>query len=159
MKSIKRQLAYILTLMLIVAVSCEDLDELNINPNGVDPSTADLNLLMPTIITSIGQNITGLGFGDLAGVMQHTQKDGWSSGHNDYDWNNLSHNWAGWYGILRNNEEMYNKAVEEDYVFHQLIMIHADLSYHRLAPASTGSRLISLRRSAPPWRGAPPAVC
>lgn len=119
MKSIKRQLAYILTLMLIVAVSCEDLDELNINPNGVDPSTADLNLLMPTIITSVGQNITGLGFGDLAGVMQHTQKDGWSSGHNDYDWNNLSHNWAGWYGILRNNEEMYNKAVEEDYVFHQ----------------------------------------
>lgn len=119
MKSINIRWAWAFALILLIGVSCEDLDELNINPNGVDPETADLNLLLPTTITSLGQNITSLGFGDMAGVMQHTQKDGWSSGHNDYDWDNLSHNWAGWYGILRNNQEMYNKAVEGDYEFHQ----------------------------------------
>lgn len=120
MKSINIQWAWIFTLIFLVGVSCDDrLDELNINPNGVDPETADLNLLLPTIITSLGQNMTGLGFGDIAGVMQHTQKDGWSGGHNDYQWDNLSHNWSGWYGILRNNDEMYRKAVEEDYKFHQ----------------------------------------
>lgn len=108
-----------LTAMLLVGISCEDLDELNINPNGVDPENADLNLLMPTIITGVGKNVVGLGFGDLAGVMQHTQKDGWSSGHNDYDWDNNSQSWAGFYGILRNNDEMLQKAVEGDFKFHQ----------------------------------------
>lgn len=120
MKSIKIRWTWIFSLIFLVGISCDDrLDELNINPNGVDPETADLNLLLPTIITSLGQNITGLGFGDMAGVMQHTQKDGWSGGHNDYQWDNLSHNWSGWYGILRNNEEMYQKAVKNGYVFHQ----------------------------------------
>lgn len=119
MKHIHIQWTCIIALLLVIGVSCEDLDELNINPNGVDPETADLNLLLPTTITSLGQNITSLGFGDIAGVMQHTQKDGWSGGHNDYDWDNLSHNWAGWYGILRNNEEMYHKAVDGNYIFHQ----------------------------------------
>lgn len=119
MKFINKQWTWILAMILMIGVSCEDLDELNINPNGVDPETADLNLLLPTVITSLGQNITGLGFGDMAGVMQHTQKDGWSGGHNDYQWDNLSHNWSGWYGILRNNDEMYQKATEKGFVFHQ----------------------------------------
>src|SRR5690606_37785371 len=105
--------------ILLVGYSCEDLDELNINPNGVDPEVADLNLLMPTIITSLGKNVVDLGFGDIAGVMQHTQKDGWSSGHNDYDWDNSNKSWAGYYGILRNVDEMYRKAEEDNYRFHQ----------------------------------------
>lgn len=120
MKSINILLVWIFALIFLVGVSCDDrLDELNINPNGVDPETADLNLLLPTVITTLGQSMTSLGFGDIAGVMQHTQKDGWSGGHNDYQWDNLSHNWAGWYGILRNNDELYRKAVEGDYEFHQ----------------------------------------
>ena len=51
--------------------------------------------------------------------MQHTQKDGWSGGHNDYDWDNLSKSWSGYYGILRNADEFYNKALEGEYEFHQ----------------------------------------
>src|SRR5680860_639040 len=119
MKIVNIRLFIILTAVFLVGISCENLDELNVNPNGVDPETADLNLLMPTIISGLGKTVVDLGYGDIAGVMQHTQKDGWSGGHNDYDWDNNSQSWAGMYGILRNNDEMYQKAIEEDYKFHQ----------------------------------------
>jgi len=108
-----------LTLVFTLVTSCNDLDELNINPNGVDPETADLNLLMATIETSVGQTVVSLGFGNIAGVMQHTQKDGWSSGHNDYDWDNQDQSWSGYYGILRNNDEFYKKALDGGFEFHQ----------------------------------------
>lgn len=119
MYKIKNKFIILLTLVATVVISCQDQDELNINPNGVDPATADLNLLLPTIQTELGKSIVSLGFGDIAGVMQHTQKDGWSSGHNDYDWDINSNSWSGYYGILRNNDEFYNKAVEEELDFHQ----------------------------------------
>ena len=112
MNRIKNSFIIALTLVFTLVISCKDLDELNINPNGVDPESADLNLLLPTVITGIGQSVVSLGFGDIAGVMQHTQYDGWSSGHNDYDWNINSQSWSGYYGILRNNDEFYKKAVK-----------------------------------------------
>ncbi len=119
MYKLKNNFIILLTLALTVIISCQDLDEININPNGVDPATADLNLLMPTTITSLSKTVNSLGFGDLAGVMQHTQYDGWSSGHNDYDWDNANKSWAGYYGILRNNDEFYNKAVAGGFKFHE----------------------------------------
>ena len=119
MNKIKNSFIIALTLVFTIVISCKDLDELNINPNGVDPNNADLNLLMPTIITGVGQTVVNLGFGDIAGVMQHTQQDGWSSGHNDYDWDNQSKSWKGYYSILRNNNEYYQKAVEGEFEFHQ----------------------------------------
>lgn len=119
MKNIKNSLVIALTMVFAFVISCKDLDELNINPNGVDPATADLNLLMPTFITGVGQAVVSLGFGDIAGVMQHTQKDGWSGGHNDYDWDNSSKSWSGYYGNLRNIDEFHKKAVEGEYKFHQ----------------------------------------
>jgi hypothetical protein len=119
MNKIKNYLIIALTIIFAFIVSCKDLDELNINPNGVDPKTADLNLLMPTFITGVGQIVVSLGAGDIAGVMQHTQKDGWSGGHNDYDWDNSSKSWSGYYGNLRNIDEFHKKAVEGEYEFHQ----------------------------------------
>ena len=119
MKNIKNSFIIALTLLFTFVISCKDLDELNINPNGVDPESADLNLLLPTIITGIGQTVVSLGFGDIAGVMQHTQYDGWSGGHNDYDWDINSKSWSGYYSILRNNDEFYKKAVSGGYEFHQ----------------------------------------
>lgn len=118
MKRFKIKFIASLSFLLIVG-ACHDLDELNINPNGPAPEVADLNLLLPTVITELGKTVVSLGFGDIAGVMQHTQKTGWSSGHNDYDWNNLSKSWAGYYGILRNADEFYKKAVAGGYEFHQ----------------------------------------
>ncbi|MDB4583156.1 SusD/RagB family nutrient-binding outer membrane lipoprotein [Draconibacterium sp.] len=119
MNRLKNSFIIAITLLFTLVISCKDLDELNINPNGVDPENADLNLLMPTIITGVGETVVSLGFGDIAGVMQHTQKDGWSGGHNDYDWDNTSGGWGGLYGILRNNDEYYKKAVEGEYDFHK----------------------------------------
>src|SRR5210317_428836 len=97
----------ILVLMVLSAFnfSCRELEEMNINPNGVDPAVAHPNLLLSTIVTSTGQQVVSLGFGDIAGVMQHTQKDGWSGGHNGYDWS-TSQTWGSYYGILRNVDEM-----------------------------------------------------
>ena len=119
MYRIKNSFIIVLTLVLTLVISCKDLDELNVNPNGVDPEQADPNLLMATIITGVAQSVVSLGYGDIAGVMQHTQKDGWSSGHNDYDWDVSSKSWAGYYGILRNNDEFYNKAIDSKLDFHQ----------------------------------------
>lgn len=119
MYKIKNNFIILLTLVFALVSSCVDLDEINVNPNGVDPETADLNLLLATIETGVGQTVVSLGFGNVAGVMQHTQKDGWSSGHNDYDWDNQDHSWAGYYGILRNNDEFYQKALDGDFKFHQ----------------------------------------
>jgi len=119
MNKLKNSFIVALALVFTLVISCKDLEELNINPNGVDPENADLNLLLPTIITGVGQSVVSLGFGSIAGVMQHTQKDGWSSGHNDYDWDNRSTSWSSYYSILRNNEEYYKKAIDGELEFHQ----------------------------------------
>lgn len=111
------------SIIILLLSGCKDLDDLNINPNGVDPEIANLNLLLPTIQVGVGQTVVNLGFGDLAGVMQHTQLDGWFTSHNSYEWDNLSQSWSGYYGILRNNEEYYNKAIEGEYEFHQGIAL------------------------------------
>lgn len=117
MFSIKRTSIIFLGFMLLGLVSCYDLEEININPNGVDPANAHPNLLMSTVVTSTAQRVVSLGYGDIAGVMQHTQKDGFSSSHNSYDWDD--DNWSSYYSILRNNQELYNKAVELNLEFHQ----------------------------------------
>jgi len=119
MYRIKSSFISVLTIVLALLVSCEDLDELNVNPNGVDPEKADPNLLMATIITSVGQSVVSLGYGDVAGVMQHTQKDGWSGGHNDYDWDHNDKSWAGYYSILRNSDELYKKSDDLELDFHK----------------------------------------
>ncbi len=109
-------LLFVVSLLMITACD-EELTELNQNPNGIDPGTANPNMLMPGVLGGAAQNYLGLGFGNIAGVMQHTQKDGWFGGHNHYDWN--SQDWSGWYGLLRNNNLMYERAVELDWKFHQ----------------------------------------
>ncbi len=119
MYRIKNSVKILLALVLVASVSCHDLEELNINPNGVDPQKADPNLLMATIITSVGLNVVDLGFGDIAGVMQHTQKDGWAGSHNRYEWDDRAKSWRTYYNILRNIDELYKKAVDRDLEFHQ----------------------------------------
>ncbi|MDO1448970.1 SusD/RagB family nutrient-binding outer membrane lipoprotein [Rhodocytophaga aerolata] len=107
-----------LILLLVIVSSCKDqLTEMNENPNGIDPATANPNLLMPTVMTGAAKSYLELGFGDIAGVMQHTQKSGWYSGHNTYDW--TPQDWAGWYGLLRSNNLMFERAVDMNLKFHQ----------------------------------------
>ncbi|MEN8202433.1 MAG: SusD/RagB family nutrient-binding outer membrane lipoprotein [Bacteroidota bacterium] len=109
----------VLALTMLLFQACQDLDDLNINPNGVDPEDADPSLLLATVITQTGQIVVDLGFGHLAGVMQHTQLDGWSGSHNNYNWDNDSHSWRNQYSILRNVQELYTKADEMDLLFYK----------------------------------------
>lgn len=98
-------------LLSVLLLSCHDLTELNVNPNGVNPGTANPNLVLSTVLTETGRSFVNLGYQDLAGVMQHTQKDGWSGGHNDYEWGG-SQSWSGYYNILRDNQFVYDRSVE-----------------------------------------------
>jgi hypothetical protein len=119
MYKIKNSIIVALTLVFTIVISCRDLDELNVNPNGVDPANADLNFLLPTTETSLGQTVYGLGFGTFSGVMQHTQQTGWQGGYNNYEWDDLSQSWGGYYGMLMNNDEYFKKAVNEKLEFHE----------------------------------------
>ena len=116
MKNLK--LITVLLLSTTLLLSCADeLTDLNENPNGVSPDAVHPNLLLGTVLTESFKNVVNLGFGDIAGVMQHTQKNGWAGGHNNYDWANQS--WEGYYNILRDNNVMYERAVALDFPFHQ----------------------------------------
>ena len=98
--------------------SCEDLTETNVNPNGVQPKVVNPNLVLPTVLTEAARAYVNLGYQDIAGVVQHTQKDAWSNGHNDYDWGG-SQDWEPYYKVLRNNALVYDRAVELKLEFHQ----------------------------------------
>lgn len=109
---------FIWVLGFTILVSCHGLEDLNENPNRVSAENVDPNLLIPTVISNTGKTVVDFGFGDIAGVMQHTQKDGWSGGHNEYDWRNTSHSWNGFYNILTNNKALIEKSETEDLEFH-----------------------------------------
>jgi hypothetical protein len=102
--------------------SCKDLTVLNQNPNGINPITANPNLVMSTVLTETGKSFVNLGYQDIAGVMQHTQKDGWSGGHNTYEWGG-SQSWASYYDILRNNQYVYDRSVTLNWEMHQGISL------------------------------------
>ncbi|MGB5555210.1 MAG: SusD/RagB family nutrient-binding outer membrane lipoprotein, partial [Flavobacteriaceae bacterium] len=120
MNQIKSKLA-IAVLGLLVLISCHGLEELNENPNKIGSDNVDPNLLVPTVINGVGKTVVNLGFGDIAGVMQHTQKDGWSSGHNAYDWSNDSHSWNGYYSLLTNDKTLIEKAEADNLDFHRAV--------------------------------------
>ncbi|GAB3936627.1 SusD/RagB family nutrient-binding outer membrane lipoprotein [Larkinella terrae] len=109
-------------LFALTVFSCRDLTEVNRNPNGVEPTTAHPNLVLSTVLTETGKAFVNLGYQDIAGVMQHTQKDGWAGSHNEYDWGG-SQSWSGYYDILRNNQYVYNRSVELNFDLHQGIAL------------------------------------
>jgi len=106
---------FLATALFIAA--CEDLSEINVNENAVDQGSANPNMMMPTVMTGAATSYLDLGIMDIAGVVQHTQKTGWYEGHNSYDW--TPRDWANWYGYLRTNKLLYNRAVELEWPFHQ----------------------------------------
>lgn len=110
----------VLSLATVLAFgSCDSLDEINTNPNGVAPADANVNMLMPTVMVGAAKNMVNLGYNDVAGVVQHTQKDGWFSGHNSYDWAPMD--FSGYYGLLRSNEFMIRRSEEVGSDFHKAI--------------------------------------
>lgn len=118
MKNILKKSTICLVLFVSFLFSCKDLSQLNINPNGVQPETVNPNLILPTVLTETAKAYTNLGFQDIAGVVQHTQKDAWFSSHNDYDWGG-DQSWTGYYDLLRNNDLLYQRAVTLNMEFQQ----------------------------------------
>lgn len=118
MKTITNRYFLFSVVLSSLLLSCEDLTETNVNPNGIEPGQVNPNLVLPTVLTEAAKIYLNLGYQDIAGVVQHTQKDAWSSGHNDYDWGG-SQDWSGYYGVLRNNALLYDRAVELELEFHQ----------------------------------------
>lgn len=122
MKRYKLFLKTFFVLSLLLFTSCNEyLNETNLNPNGVDPATANPNLLLPTILSGVATSYLNLGYGRAAGIMQHTQHDGWYGGYNHYDWS--PEDWIGWYNILTNNETLNKRAVELKFKFHEGISL------------------------------------
>ncbi len=100
---------FLLALGLLLATACDDqLTEMNINPNGINPSDANPNLLMPAVLAPAAQQYLNLGFGNAAGVVQHTQKNGFGRAHNHYDFEAVD--WSNWYAILRTNDLLEERA-------------------------------------------------
>ena len=118
MKRISKKIILFSMLIASLTFSCKDLTELNENPNGVGPETVNPNLIMPTVLSEAAKIYVELGYQDIAGVVQHTQKDAWAGGHNDYDWGG-DQSWNKYYDVLRNNDLLYNRAVETKLEFHQ----------------------------------------
>jgi hypothetical protein len=111
MKTVTKSMILCLGLLGMSMSACKkDLMKLNENPNGSNPATINPNLVLSTVLTQAGIEMVTLGYQDMAGVMQHTQKDGWTSTHNEYDWGG-SNSWTAYYDILRNNQLVYNRAV------------------------------------------------
>jgi Starch-binding associating with outer membrane len=111
MKKVTTSIILCLGLLGTSLPSCKkDLVKLNENPNGSNPATINPNLVLSTVLTQAGIEIVTLGYQDMAGVMQHTQKDGWTTTHNEYDWGG-SNSWTAYYDILRNNQLVYDRAV------------------------------------------------
>ncbi|WP_353124831.1 SusD/RagB family nutrient-binding outer membrane lipoprotein [Parapedobacter pyrenivorans] len=103
---------------LLLFSACKDLTEINIDPNGVGEEEVNPNLILPTVLTESAKLYLNLGYQDIAGVVQHTQKDAWFEDHNDYDWGG-DQNWNGYYDVLRNNALLQKRAAEEGWEFHQ----------------------------------------
>lgn len=118
MKYFKNIYTIFLAFLLMAGMnSCRDLTELNIDPNGVAVEKANANLILSTVLTEAAKEYAELGYQDAAGVMQHTQKDAWATGHNNYEWS--PEDWGHYYDMLRNNKQVYEKAIEENLIFHQ----------------------------------------
>ncbi|MGD1890339.1 MAG: SusD/RagB family nutrient-binding outer membrane lipoprotein, partial [Cyclobacteriaceae bacterium] len=118
MKIAINKLIAILLLSTTFLLGCQDdLIDKNENPNGVSPDNVHPNLMLATVLTQTSKDVVDLGFGNIAGVMQHTQKNGWVGGHNNYEWSNQS--WTGYYNILRDNNVMYDRAEALELPYHQ----------------------------------------
>lgn len=120
----KKIIHVILAFILVQFTGCKDhLLEMNVDPNGADPKTVHPNMVMTTVLTNVGKNHMSLHFDDIfAGLMQHTQKDGWGSAHNEYDWDG-SQSWSHYYDMLRDNELVYKRSEELGYEIHKGIAI------------------------------------
>jgi hypothetical protein len=102
---------------LLTVMSCKDLSELNVNPNGLEPTEVNPNLVMPYVLSEYPKSINKLSFEITAGIMQQIQLDGWFGDANGYYFGRRD--WKPYYDLLTNNKLVYDRAEELGFEFHQ----------------------------------------
>src|SRR5690625_1511523 len=113
MTILKRAIQTGLFFSVLFLFSCKDLTELNINPNGTDPSTINPTFLLTNVLTNTAKDYLDISYWDpFAGTMQMMQKDAFSSSNNDYDWDDQS--WDDYYALLRDNQKAFERGEELD---------------------------------------------
>lgn len=104
-----------LILLMLGVVSCNKLTNLNINPNGTTPESANPSFLMTGVLTNTANDYLLLSYWDPFGsVMQYVQKDAFQ-GDGNYNWSDQS--WDQYYALLVNNKEAYDLAEKENRPF------------------------------------------
>ena len=152
MKKIKALRIPILAAMCLWLSACEDLTDINKNPN--NPEDVSSNYVLTYSLVNSGKLVFGLGKNSskIAAAMQYMQA-GTNEGAaetNQYAWTQES--WAGYYDILRNVQIIYDNGVRDDNKFFQgigltmrsmifglLTDIYGDIPYSEALQASTGS--------------------
>lgn len=117
MKNIIKGTSIIGVFWLSFSTSCGKFEKLNTDPNNISPTTANANYLMAQVLTSSAKDYGNLGSGDMSGAMQQTAQDAWSGGYSNYQWD--PKDWSGFYGRLRDNKLMLEKAEANNWKFHQ----------------------------------------
>ena len=99
-------------ILLFISVSCEDLTEINVNPNKVNAEDIDLSYVLTYAVSYAsyeyikGQAYDGKGISE---AMQYIQKDyiGYT-GPNNFNWSSVSI--SSCYSSLENSQYLYNNA-------------------------------------------------
>lgn len=117
MKKIFNRYISILLVTLTFSGCSDELTELNQNPNGVDPSKANVNILLPGILSKVSGYYAELDHSVSSGVVQHMQEDGWFNSYNHYSWTNRD--WNIWYDVLKDNDLLIKTAVTSSFPMHE----------------------------------------
>lgn len=116
-------LTYILIGTFLIASACEDFEEVNTSPN--NPENVSSNFILTYVLSETAKLYEEQGSYDsnISGAMQFTQKgtEFNSTGPNFYGWSNES--WNSYYTILRNNQIIYENAIEEGHPFFEGISL------------------------------------
>lgn len=114
MKYTKRTWTSLALAIALIFSSCEDLSEVNINPNSAEKVSS--NYILTYVITKTAQAYHSLGQegSRISGAMQYIQVGTNENAAvvNHYGWTH--ENWATYYDILRNNKIIYENAVADD---------------------------------------------
>ncbi|MCC5928808.1 MAG: SusD/RagB family nutrient-binding outer membrane lipoprotein [Cyclobacteriaceae bacterium] len=114
----------ILILVLSAAMfACEDLTEVNKNPNS--PEEISSNYILTYVLSNTARTYHNLGFENskIAGAMQYVQR-GTNEGAivvNFYGWEHES--WNSYFDILRNNQIIYENAVRDNNNFFKAVAL------------------------------------
>ncbi|MBB5281943.1 hypothetical protein HNQ92_000064 [Rhabdobacter roseus] len=123
MKATKSICITLLATLSLFLSSCEDLTEINKNPNS--PENVSSNFIMTYVLTTTGKTVFTLGKdGSKIGAAMQYMQAGTNEGAaviNQYAWTQES--WNTYYDILRNNQLVYDNGVRDNNRFFQAIAL------------------------------------